>query len=293
MATDETAKRVIAELKHVYCWSYDRGDLDTLVHLFTDDAVCDFGELGRWEGRTEIRRAYAAQMAASQVPGTWVHSVTNPRIEVDGDTARGRWYLVDLHTTPDERRPARIHGWYDDLYRRDQSGWRIARTSIEFLWQDTAPPEDDPTRALLDRAEIEQVATRCARALDSRDWASLGTCFTDDCVVEYAASGRFNGPDDVVQACRTALDELDVSQHFLTNMEVTLSGDEADSRSYVAAQHVRGGRTFMVGGTYKTPGRALLPDGASPAAASPAPGPPETPPCSLRPDRRKGPPECR
>jgi hypothetical protein len=38
---------------------------------------------------------------------------------------------------------------------------------------------DDPTRALLDRAELDEVMTRYAAAIDLRDWARLGTVFAD------------------------------------------------------------------------------------------------------------------
>lgn len=255
-AIDE-ARREIAGVKHAYCWSYDSGDLEALVDLFTDDAVCDFGEFGCWQGRDDIRREYAAQMAGSGVPGTRMHTVANPWIEVDGDDARGRWYLLDLHTLPGHAQPVRILGRYDDTYRRENGRWRIARTSIDLLWlaesgaaAQGASSESAGVRRLLDEAEIRDVATDYALALDTRDWDRLKACFTDDCVVEYEASGDHEGRDAVAVACRAALEPLSCSQHFLSNFRISVDGDAATSLCYFTAQHVRDGRTYLVAGTY-------------------------------------------
>src|SRR5215218_9831772 len=94
------AEDEIRELKHEYCWAYDAGDLSRLMHLFTDDAVCELGPFGTWRGREEIERGYRDQMVASRVPGGRLHSVSNPLITVDGDTATGRWYLTDYDIEP-------------------------------------------------------------------------------------------------------------------------------------------------------------------------------------------------
>ena len=253
----DDARREIAGVKHAYCWSYDSGDLDALVDLFTEDAVCDFGEFGSWSGREEIRREYAAQMAGSGVPGTRMHTVTNPWITVDGDGARGRWYLVDLRTVAGHSQPVKILGWYDDAYRREAGRWRIARTSIDLLWRDeTVAPgqvvgaESAGVRRMLDEAEIRDVATEYALALDTRDWDRLKRCFTDDCLVQYEAAGDHKGPDAVVAACRAALEPLSCSQHFLSNFSIDVDGDTATSLCYFTAQHVRDQRTFLVAGTY-------------------------------------------
>lgn len=125
----------IRELKHAYCWRYDTGDLDGLMRLFTADAVCDLDAFGSWRGAEEIRLGYARQMAATNIPGSRLHSAGNPVIRVDGDRARGWWYLVDYDTEPETTAPVRILATYEDDYRRTDDGWRISHTRLTIRWR--------------------------------------------------------------------------------------------------------------------------------------------------------------
>lgn len=128
----------IRGLKHRYCWYFDDADLDGLVDLFTDDAVCDLGPFGRWEGRDEIVAGYRAQMLASGVPGGRLHSVSNGLIDVDRNRATGRWYLVDYDISLGSVERIRILASYQDEYSRDNGRWRIARTAIRIRWAATS-----------------------------------------------------------------------------------------------------------------------------------------------------------
>jgi ketosteroid isomerase-like protein len=117
----------------------------------------------------------------------------------------------------------------------------------------------DELRRLLDRQAIEDVLVEYARAVDARDWPALAGCFTDDCVVDYAISGHADGPDQVVARCRSAVERLDATQHYVTNVSVIVDGDAAASVCSLAAQHLLGDRTFLFGGVYtdewrRTPG---------------------------------------
>lgn len=115
-------------------------------------------------------------------------------------------------------------------------------------------PNDVDVAALVDQAAITAVAVEYARALDERDWGALGECFTGDCVVEYEGSEPLVGPSAVVDACRSALGPLDVSQHLLGNHFALVDGDTASARSSLHAQHVRSSLApddkFVVSGTY-------------------------------------------
>jgi SnoaL-like domain len=52
------ALEVIKKVKHQYAHNLDAKQLDELVALFTEDAVCEFGRAyGQWTGRDEIRPA--------------------------------------------------------------------------------------------------------------------------------------------------------------------------------------------------------------------------------------------
>ncbi len=116
------------------------------------------------------------------------------------------------------------------------------------------PGNADP---LDDRAEIVDVLYRYATALDSRDWDLLREVFTEDAVGEYTGRiGRtFEGREAITGLVSSALSSLDVSQHVISNPVIQISGDTAESRCYLRAQHYManppaGGTTHEVGGTY-------------------------------------------
>ena len=100
MTIDELlAIEEIRNLRLEYSACFDHQDLDALVALFTDDAICDFGSYGVWNGRDTIRRNYQQNMAHVGSEFDSIHVVTNPLIKLTGPaTAHGRWYLLDLLT---------------------------------------------------------------------------------------------------------------------------------------------------------------------------------------------------
>lgn len=125
----------IFETKSAYSWHYDSPDLDALVGLFTDDAVCVFGAYGTWTGIDEIRAGFEENVSAPDNNFPSLHAVTNPMITIDGDTARGKWFLLDHVLTGAGSEPAlRVCGVYDDEYRREEGGWKISRVDLRFIW---------------------------------------------------------------------------------------------------------------------------------------------------------------
>jgi hypothetical protein len=75
---------------------------------------------------------------------------------------------------------------------------------------------DDPTRALLDRAELDEVMNRYAAALDRRDWARLGTVFADgEIETDFTSMGVkqvFRGPAERwVDAVRQTITGFDAT----------------------------------------------------------------------------------
>lgn len=111
----------------------------------------------------------------------------------------------------------------------------------------------DPISALTDRIEIGELVARLARAMDTRDWSLLSTCFTDDAVGHFA-TGPVSGLPAIRVQYRVFLTPLDATQHLIGNTEVTLTGDIAFATSYFQAQHVRalegGAGQFLIGGRY-------------------------------------------
>jgi ketosteroid isomerase-like protein len=127
----------IKNLRIMYSHYIDGGDVEKLAGLFCEDAVCEFGEKygGDWVGREAIRENYARYTSVEIPPHSFMHAVTNPWIRITGpDTANGRWYLLDLNLFQGSENPLTLFGIYDDVYRKVNGEWLIARTRIDFLW---------------------------------------------------------------------------------------------------------------------------------------------------------------
>src|SRR4051812_8727397 len=128
----------IKKVKHLYAHHLDGKQLEALVGLFTEDAVCEFGQTyGRWSGRDEIRAGYQAEfdkVAGIDLP--FMHAIVTPVIDVvDEATARGRWQLVEMGTeSTDIPNALRLTGVYSDEYRKVDGRWLIARTHLDFTW---------------------------------------------------------------------------------------------------------------------------------------------------------------
>jgi 3-phenylpropionate/cinnamic acid dioxygenase small subunit len=109
---------------------------------------------------------------------------------------------------------------------------------------------------LADRLEIEEVLTRYAWALDSKDFDRLDDVFTADAHIDYTSSGGVAGPYPEVKAwLAKVLPHFPAYQHLVTNQDITLTGDRATSRAefYNPMATTRpDGSTgmFFVGGEY-------------------------------------------
>ena len=88
-------------------------------------------------------------------------------------------------------------------------------------------------RALLDKAAIEAVLKRYARALDEKAFDDLDACFTPDAHLDYTCAGGIAGAYPEVKAWLVeVLPPIAEMQHFTTNVELVLDGDTATGTSY-------------------------------------------------------------
>ncbi len=118
----------IKQLKHRYCAACDDSfDADAIASVFTEDAVWDGGDFGKLNGREEIRGFF--QDADKRMPFA-VHNVLNPIIEVNGDTAKGTWYLFQTCTFAEGNRAIWGAARYDDEYVRRDGKWMIHRLKV-------------------------------------------------------------------------------------------------------------------------------------------------------------------
>jgi hypothetical protein len=86
-----------------------------------------------------------------------------------------------------------------------------------------------------DSEEIVAVLVRYARAIDTKDWTLLGTCFTDDATSDYGDIGSWRGAGALVLFMEAAHAGMGPTQHLLSNFQVDVDGDRASSITYVHA----------------------------------------------------------
>jgi 3-phenylpropionate/cinnamic acid dioxygenase small subunit len=105
----------------------------------------------------------------------------------------------------------------------------------------------------VDEYEIAKLVIRYATALDTRDWQLLSTTLAPEIIFTPDGFEPLVGYEAIRTAVSSALEGQD-SQHYVTNMSSDVVGDEATSRSYLQAQHIRngtvGGSTYLVAGVY-------------------------------------------
>lgn len=85
-----------------------------------------------------------------------------------------------------------------------------------------------------DRVRIQDLLYREARAIDTRDWPLWHACFTEDADIDWRENGAIRGQRDEVGRWFIKVCEnfpVPAYQHFITNVEITLEGDVARSRS--------------------------------------------------------------
>jgi len=129
----------IKTLKSRYCHLVDAGRWDELAELWTEDAVCDYGFFGAYKGRDEIVGRFFRELV-SAASSFSAHMVHNPLIEIQGDTAKGSWYLTAQTTNQPSNRAVWVMGIYQDEFERTGGSWRIS--SLKFGFQYFTPFEE-------------------------------------------------------------------------------------------------------------------------------------------------------
>ena len=95
-------------------------------------------------------------------------------------------------------------------------------------------PRELSSRELSDRLQINDLLIRYTRAIDTKDWNLLDTCFLPDADVDYTATGGVAGKYPEVRAwLAKALAPFPITAHYITNSMVELQGDRAKARTLV------------------------------------------------------------
>jgi ketosteroid isomerase-like protein len=112
-------------------------------------------------------------------------------------------------------------------------------------------PMSDATR---DRAAIDQTIHTVARGSDLHQWDAVTATFADQVELDYGAPERLSGAE-IVARWRPLLSAFDATQHELSDLEITITGDEARAHSRFHASHLMrgaaGGEQWLLSGRYE------------------------------------------
>jgi len=138
MDVEELVRRVqtledieaVKKLKARYCAYCDAGyDADGIASLFTADGVWDGGPFGKYEGQEAIRTFFRG---ASKIFPFALHYVMNPLIEVQGQSATGRWYLLQPATLTEgnQHQAVWLAARYEEEYVKVGGEWKFKHLKV-------------------------------------------------------------------------------------------------------------------------------------------------------------------
>ncbi len=154
MTIEELAARVqrledlagIQELKARYCAGCDDDhNSETLSALFVEDGVWDFVGTARCEGIPAIRE-FMDNLRSSGTIRNSAHMVTNPNIQIDGDTATGHWRFMMIYTGNVGDGTTQFHriiGYYQDELVRVDGKWLFKSLTPMVEESDSYPVIDN------------------------------------------------------------------------------------------------------------------------------------------------------
>jgi hypothetical protein len=117
----------IKELRAKYCLYFDQRNTDAFVELFTADGTLAVTK-GTFRGREEIGSLLDE---LGEMPNRWEsHMSHNPIIDIDGDSATGRWYY-EVPVVWEDGTAGWSQGTYDEEYRRVDGEWRFSLVEID------------------------------------------------------------------------------------------------------------------------------------------------------------------
>jgi len=118
-----------------YTFCLDYGDLEGVLDKFMEDAKFQVrmraGEqkgllVGRYDGKKNIRALYTAVLPKRDAYPANAHIITNPVVSVQGDKAKGSFYLLQGGPGGGSQ------GRYDNEFVRVGGKWKIS--SFRFTW---------------------------------------------------------------------------------------------------------------------------------------------------------------
>ncbi len=143
LSLQEISDRIqIQDLLTRYTVALDTRDWKLLDSCFTPDAHVDYTATGGTKGKyPEIRAWLEKALAPFQV---FVHYISNTTVELDGDRAKTRTYVLNPMGFPNPDGSLHmftVGAYYNDQLVRTAEGWRIAERVEEHAFLEGSLPE--------------------------------------------------------------------------------------------------------------------------------------------------------
>lgn len=125
--------QAIISLQSQYSYLIDTKQMEALVNLFADEFVWE-GGFERMSSVTTKADLLTRLQSSGEQNFMMRHQNTNPLIEVDGDSARGTWYVFGMTTTatPEGHEAYWVQGTLDQEFVKVDGIWKFSRKSTTF-----------------------------------------------------------------------------------------------------------------------------------------------------------------
>ena len=140
--TEPADFEAITRRRYEYALGIDSRDWDLHRSIYTDEITMDFSS---YSGSGGPQTLPADDWVAGLKPlfeglDATQHTMTNPMVDVEGDTARCRMYMQATHLLLDDPEPEfTIGGYYDDELRRIDGEWKITAVTLTVWWRTGNP----------------------------------------------------------------------------------------------------------------------------------------------------------
>jgi ketosteroid isomerase-like protein len=122
----------IKQLKSKYVYSLDERDWDAVLDCFTEDAKIDYGVFGKYDGRKEMEEFFKVTLPPFAT--FTIHMTQDPIVEVDGDKAKGKWYMHSANTFTKDNQPVWGGVRYNDELVKEKGKWKINSSVTEIFY---------------------------------------------------------------------------------------------------------------------------------------------------------------
>ena len=134
---DPADQLAIRDLVSTYCDGVNQRDAALWASVWADE-----GATWRLRGDDIVGKdAIVALWRAAVAPYEFLVQIApNGLVEVDGDRATGRWYILESSRLRDGT-GGQLVAMYHDRYVRTDAGWRIERRELDIIFRGKDPVE--------------------------------------------------------------------------------------------------------------------------------------------------------